>query len=244
MRVLIIHCHPEPQSFNATLSRTAHRTLTEQGHAVRVSDLYGEGFQPVEGPQHYSDRADPAVFSPLAEQRHAWQQGNLPADVQREIDRLEWAELLILQFPLWWHGAPALLKGWFDRVMVSGGLYTSRMRYDAGYFRGRRALLSVTTGAPATALEPGGRGGDINALLWPLHYSLHYLGFRVLPPFVAGGIQGHGYRYRDDNAFTGHLQEQQENWRERLMQVNQSRPMTFPGWADWDENGRQKTDAG
>ena len=156
MRVLIIHCHPEPQSFNATLSRTAHRTLTEQGHAVRVSDLYGEGFQPVEGPQHYSDRADPAVFSPLAEQRHAWQQGNLPADVQREIDRLEWAELLILQFPLWWHGAPALLKGWFDRVMVSGGLYTSRMRYDAGYFRGRRALLSVTTGAPATAECNGG----------------------------------------------------------------------------------------
>ncbi|MCG8394611.1 MAG: NAD(P)H-dependent oxidoreductase [Pseudomonadales bacterium] len=244
MQALIVHSHPEARSFNGTLTRTARDTLTAQGYSVTVSDLYAEGFDPVEAPAHYPRRTDHTRFSPLAEQRHAWQSSALPTDVQREIRRLEQADLLLLQFPLWWHAAPAMLKGWFDRVMVSGGLYTSRMRYDAGYFRGRKALLSVTTGAPASALEPGGRGGDIQALLWPLHYSLHYLGFDVLPPYIAGGIQGHGYQYRDDGAFSQHLQTQQDNWRKHLQQLHALSPLPFPGWNDWDETGRARGSAG
>src|SRR6056297_3040885 len=53
---------------------------------------------------------------------------------------------VILQFPLWWHGPPAILKGWFDRTFPSGGVYTSRMRYDDGFFKGKQAVLSVTAG--------------------------------------------------------------------------------------------------
>lgn len=244
MHALIVHAHPEPRSFNAALKDLAVHVLRQAGHTVEVSDLYAEGFDPVEGPVHYSDRRDPDCFAALNEQRHAWNNETVPADVRREIDRLERADLVILQFPLWWHAQPAILKGWFDRVFLSGGLYTSRMRYDRGYFRGKLAICSVTSGAPAAAFGPGGRGGDIETLLWPIQYSLYYMGFSVLPAFFAHGVQGHGYSYQGENEFQDHLERHKTNWARRLADLDQLEPVPFPGWEDWDENGRLKSDGG
>jgi len=214
----------------------AAHTLRGLGHEVEVSDLYGERFDPVEKPEHYAQRADPGCFAPLGEQRHASRSGTLPEDVQREIARLERADLVVLQFPLWWHAQPAMLKGWFDRVFVSGGLYTSTMRYDRGYFRGKRALCSVTTGAPAETFGKDGRGGDMDVLLWPIQYSLHYMGFTVLPPFLAFGIQGHGYSYQDTGRFERRLERCQAEWAERLERLYEDEPIPFPGWKDWDRD--------
>ena len=52
MHALIVHCHPEPTSFNAALSDITHKTLRASGARVTVSDLYAEDFDPVEGPHH------------------------------------------------------------------------------------------------------------------------------------------------------------------------------------------------
>lgn len=243
MHVLVIHCHPEPRSFNGALTSVALETLRGLGHTLEMSDLYGEGFNPVEGPHGYADRADAEVFAPLAEQRHAWKSDNLSADVQREIDRLCRADLVIFQFPLWWHAQPAILKGWFDRVFVSGGLYTSRMRYDLGYFKGRQAICSVTSGAPAETFGPGRRGGDPETLLWPFNYSLHYMGFSVLPPFWSFGIQGHGYAYQGENELSAHLEAQKMSWAQRLQGLGGEESLHFPGWDDWTEDGRPKASA-
>ncbi len=240
MHALIVFSHPEPSSFNGSLKDVAAQTLGRLGHSVEVSDLYGEGFDPVEGPGHYRRRVDHERFSALGEQRHAWRADALPADVRQEIERLERADLVVLQFPLWWHAQPAMLKGWFDRVFVSGGLYTSTMRYDRGHFRGRRAILSVTTGAPAGSFAPGGRGGDIDHLLWPIQYSLHYMGFTVLPPFVAHGVQGHGYAYRCEGEARRQREADLAAWARRLERLEDARPLSFPGWDDWDEAGRPK----
>lgn len=243
MHALIVHCHPEPESFNAALTTVATDTLDGLGHSVEVSDLYAEAFDPAEKAAHYADRADAVHFSALAEQRHASRTDTLPADVSREIARLERAELVIFQFPLWWHAQPAMLKGWFDRVFVNGGLYTSTMRYDRGYFRGRRAICSVTTGAPASAFRSGGRGGDMDLLLWPIHYSLHYMGFAVLPPFLAFGIQGHGYAYEDESVFRRQLESYRAEWAGRLRALDEAKPLVFPGWKDWGEGGHPKAAA-
>ena len=244
MHALIVHCHPEPRSFNAALKDVAVRTLGRLGHTVEVSDLYAEGFDPVEKPGHYRDAMDPDYFSALAEQRHASKTGTLPADVGREIARLERADVVVLQFPLWWHAQPAMLKGWFDRVFVNGGLYTSTRRYDRGYFRGKRAICSVTTGAPGTAFGPRGRGGDIELLLWPVQYSLHYMGFAVLTPFLAFGIQGHGYAYQDEDRFKRQLDTYEAEWTRRLETIEQAQPLPLPGWTDWDEAGRPRSSVG
>jgi len=180
------------------------------------------------------------VFSPLREQRHAFETDTLPREVSREIARLERADLVVLQFPIWWHSLPAMLKGWFDRVFVNGGVYTSSMRYERGCFRGRRALCSVTTGAPEAAFGAGARGGEVERILWSTHYSLHYLGFEVLPPFVAFGIQGHGFSYTDEDVNRRRLDSYRESWKERLAGLDQDSPIGFPGWEDWDEMGRTK----
>lgn len=237
MRVHIVHAHPEPTSYNGTLTRTAERALRERGGTVTVSDLYRMNFDPVERADHYANRATTNVFAPLNEQRHASATATLPEDVAAEIDRLERADLVILQFPLWWHGPPAMLKGWMDRVFVSGGLYTSRMRYDTGYFRGRRALVSVTTGAPQAAFGPGNRGGDFDTMLWPVQYSMHYMGFSILPPFISYGVQGHGYSYENESSLQDRLKRNLGDWRSHLSNLDNSEPLNFPGWEDWTEDG-------
>ena len=219
----------EPASFNAALTEVAGTTLRERGFSVDISDLYREKFDPCERAEHYANRDDRAVFSSLGEQRHAFETNTLPEDVQREIARPERADLVVFQFPIWWHGQPAILKGWFDRIFVSGRLYTSAMRYDRGYFRGRKAVCSVTTGAPEIAFGPGSRGGDIERILWSTHYSLHYMGFHVLPPFVAFGIQGHGYAYSDEYSNNRRLILYRDTWNERLNSLDGGHAARVPG---------------
>ena len=237
MRALIVHCHPEPASLNGALTEVTGTTLRQQGHTVEVSDLYREDFDPRERPEHYGSRENSRVFFALGEQRHAFETNTLPEDVRREIARLERADLVVLQFPIWWHSHPAMLKGWFDRVFVSGGLYTSSTRYDRGHFRGRKAVCSVTTGAPEIAFGPGSRGGEIDRILWSTHYSLHYMGFHILPPFVAFGIQGHGYSHASDEDARRQLSVYRESWKERLNSLDRDTPLPFPCWDDWDEDG-------
>ena len=237
MHVLIVHCHPEPRSFNAALKDIAVDTLEGLGHRVDVADLYAEGFDPVEHPRHFSPRRDGDYFAPLDEQRHAVETHGLPHDVQGEIARLERADLVILQFPLWWHAQPAMLKGWFDRVFVYGGLYSGSRRYDRGPLRGKRVLCSVTTGSPAPAFSRHGRGGDIAALMWPIHCSLYYVGLEVLAPQLSHGIQAGGLSYQSEARFRDQLEADKQRWAKRLQALDDEQPLAFSGWDDWDDDG-------
>lgn len=237
MNVLIVLAHPERRSFNGGLADIARERLQAEGHSVELSDLYGEGFDPVERAGHYAERVDESYFAPLTEQRAHYERGPLAPEVRREIDRLEWADLVIFQFPLWWHAQPAILKGWFDRVLVYGGLYSGSRRYDRGHFRGKKALCSVTTGSPEQAFMPFGRAGNMVEWLWPMHSSLYYVGFDVLAPQVSYGVQGGGIRYQDESAFREHLEQKKTRWSERLPSLFSEESIPFTGWDDWDRNG-------
>ncbi|WP_018699534.1 NAD(P)H-dependent oxidoreductase [Amorphus coralli] len=242
MTVLFVYCHPEPRSFNAALVQVGAEMFRGRGDTVEISDLYGEGFDPVEKRENYAQPVDAEVFAPLAEQRNAFKTETLSPDISREIARLERADLVVFQFPIWWHSVPAMLKGWFDRVFVSGGLYTSKMRYDRGYFRGKRALCSVTSGAPEPSFVSGGRGGSLDAILWSTQFSLHYMGFSVLRPHASFGIQGHGYSYASADEFSRQLEQSKTAFAERLAGLDGEEPLRFPGWEDWDDIGRPLSD--
>lgn len=238
MNVLIVHCHPEQNSFNGSLKDVAVETFKSTGDFVEISDLYKEGFDPVEKAEHYTNRVEVTKFDTLSEQRNAYKTDSLPSDVVREIKRLEACDLVIFQFPLWWHQQPAMLKGWFDRVFVGGGLYTSKMRYDEGYFKGKRAICSVTSGAPKETFTENGRGGgEIETLLRSINFSLHYMGFEVLPPFLSTEIQNSGFTYMSAEIFQSHLQNTLDQWSNHLQNIKQIKPLSFPGWSDWDEKG-------
>lgn len=240
MNVLVLLAHPERASFNGGLADVAVQTLSEAGHTLVVDDLYAEGFDPVERPAFYEERVDAEYFAPLTEQRAHYNEGRLPSDVQREIERLEWADLVVFQFPLWWHAQPAILKGWVDRVFVYGGLYSGRMRYDRGHFRGKQAILSVTTGSPEATFQPFGRAGNMAEWLWPMHSSLYYVGYDVLAPQVTYGVQGGGLQYQDEASLQQHLEDSKHRWAERLLALENEQPIPFTGWDDWDDTGLLK----
>jgi NAD(P)H dehydrogenase (quinone) len=126
MKVLIVHAHPEPQSFNAALTRAAAAALRDTGHEVTVSDLYADQFDPVAGRHDFQETANSDRFHYQSEQAHAAANRSFAPDIAREQTRLLSADLLVLQFPLWWGAPPAILKGWLERVASTGPAAWSR----------------------------------------------------------------------------------------------------------------------
>jgi putative NADPH-quinone reductase len=105
MRILYIYCHPLPESFHAAIRARTLAALADAGHQVDLLDLYAEGFDPVlseDARRHYHDTA------------------RNRAGLEPYIERLTAAEALVLQFPTWCFGLPAMLKGFFDRMIMPG----------------------------------------------------------------------------------------------------------------------------
>lgn len=188
MHTLIVNAHPEPTSFCSSLARTAHDTLTARGHSAIVSDLYRDGFDPAGGPGDFTERAYADRFGYQREQIAASRNGTFAPPLAREIERVKNADLVILHFPLWWFGLPAMMKGWVDRVFAMGFAYGPGQSHATGPLKGKRAMLTFTTGSPAVAFGADAPNGDMNALLFPIQYGmLHFVGMDVLPPFIAYG---------------------------------------------------------
>jgi NAD(P)H dehydrogenase (quinone) len=240
MRSVIVLAHPEENSFNARMANLAKQTLTEGKRAsADILDLYRMRFEPVERAEHYASRQNADLFDVQAEQLHASETGSLATDVKQHVEAIEQADLLILQYPMWWYTPPAILKGWLDRVFVYGRTYSSRCRYDTGFFRGKRAMLSVTTGGPEATFKYNGRNGDIDHLLWPLNFTLYYLGFEVLDPFVAFGVYA-AWQASSDEQRAARLTRYLQQYQDVLRTLKARRAMTFNTWSDWDEQGRLK----
>jgi len=105
MRVLVVYAHPVETSFNAALHRAALAGLARAGHAIDDLDLYAEGFQPCLSREERLNYHDTAVNQ---------------APVADYVRRLKAAEGMVFVFPTWSFGPPAILKGFFDRVLLPG----------------------------------------------------------------------------------------------------------------------------
>ncbi|MBZ9741546.1 MULTISPECIES: NAD(P)H-dependent oxidoreductase [unclassified Mesorhizobium] len=227
MKVLLVFAHPEPRSLNGALRDVAVKELQAQGHEVRVSDLYADGWK------SEVDRADfPALSSearlvPVAASKQAYESNALTEDVKTEIEKLLWADALILQFPLWWFAMPAILKGWVDRVFAYGfaygvGEHSDKRwgdRYGEGTLAGKRAMLIVTAGGWEDHYSARGVNGPIDDLLFPINHGiLYYPGYDVLPPFVIYSVD------RLDEAGFGPIAER---LRERMRTLATTAPIPY-----------------
>ncbi|HEX7351151.1 NAD(P)H-dependent oxidoreductase [Brachybacterium sp.] len=199
---LWVHTHPRRESLGGHLFRAGTEALSRT-RTLHTSDLYSQRFDPVFGPSDLGP--DPDAPGNLAVQAgRASQEGMASPEVLAEQAKLADAELLILQFPLWWYGPPAVLKGWIDRVFTEGFAYDGTLdpesgmprRYGDGGLAGRRALVIVTAGDDSRTLGPRGLSGDLDALLFPLtHGALWYVGIDVLDLHVihdADGLDAEG----------------------------------------------------
>lgn len=141
MRVHVIYANPKPDGLCAGLCRAVVASLG--AHEVDLLDLYADKFDPVKPPHEVAEhdrRMSPGhALQPLTE-------------IQPYVDRLVRAEALVVIFPVWYFGLPAILKGYFDRVLLPGVAF----RFESGRMRGQldalRAVVGIATyGSPRLA---------------------------------------------------------------------------------------------
>lgn len=142
MRTLVVYCHPNPDSFVAAARDRVLAGLEAGGHDMQLVDLYADGFRPE---LSAAERFPDTIATPDPE-------------LVRYADLLRWAEALVLVYPTWWSGQPAMLKGWIDRVWGPGlGVSLEKASgFRQPLLNGLRRIAIVTThGSPkwTNALE-------------------------------------------------------------------------------------------
>jgi NAD(P)H dehydrogenase (quinone) len=227
---LWVYAHPRARSLNARIFEEGVDALSSR-YDVLTSDLHAQDFDPVLGDRDLGGLAGAAGnIGELA--GRAYVEGELPADVRAEQAKLAAAELLVLQFPLWWYGPPAILKGWFDRVLTAGFSHGDLdsdglpLRYGDGGLAGRKALVIVTTGEDARSIGPRGTSGDLESLLFPLtHGVLWYVGIEALDLHVIHDAETLG---------PAAVEREVDRLRERLLAVDDEPARRFRSLRDGD----------
>lgn len=223
MRALLVSAAPSANSLTDDLTRTASTALSEQGYAVDVLNLHDLQWDPVVRPTDYGvteferpvgDHADDARSS-----------GTLEATLERHQQLLEQTDLLVLVFPLWWAGMPAILKGWIDRVFTQGFAYGlhdadgNTRKYGDGAFVGTRGLLITTAGDRATAFGELGINGSIDDLLFPITHGIFwYTGIAPLESLAILGV--------DTPTWPG-IEDARLRVRERLAALQDEEPIAY-----------------
>ncbi|XP_066124606.1 ribosyldihydronicotinamide dehydrogenase [quinone] isoform X1 [Saccopteryx bilineata] len=191
-KVLIVYAHQELRSLNGSLKKVAEDELGKQGCIVTVSDLYAMDFEPratrndITASSSPGALSNPKLFNYGVEAYEAYKKRSLTSDIVDEQKKVQEADLVIFQFPLYWFSVPAILKGWMDRVLCQGFAFDFPEFYDSGFLKDKLALLSITTGSTAEMYTKTGVSGDFRYLLWPLqHGTLHFCGFKVLDPQIS-----------------------------------------------------------
>ena len=105
LRVLLVVAHPLDNSFAKAAATRICTTLERRGIEVDMIDLYADGF-------------DPRLTS--AERSGYFKSPYDHDAVAGYVVRLRLAQKLVFIFPQWWFNVPAILKGFFDRVLVPG----------------------------------------------------------------------------------------------------------------------------
>ncbi|MEL6452079.1 MAG: NAD(P)H-dependent oxidoreductase [Pseudomonadota bacterium] len=129
-KALVVHAHPCEESFCTALNTAAIAALEGAGWDVDRCDLNAEGFNPVLS----------------AEERRAYHDTSVnSAPVQGYVDRLRAADAMVLTFPVWNFGYPAILKGFFDRVFLPGVSFQLEEGKLSGCLDNIRKLAAITT---------------------------------------------------------------------------------------------------
>ena len=106
MKILVVLAHPNADSFNHAIAQRACATLSAAGHDAELLDLYAAGVRAAMSPaERTAYHSDQPLLDPL---------------IATHVELLRAAEALVFVYPTWWSSLPAILKGWFERVMVPG----------------------------------------------------------------------------------------------------------------------------
>ncbi|XP_064168435.1 ribosyldihydronicotinamide dehydrogenase [quinone]-like isoform X3 [Anguilla rostrata] len=218
--VLIVYAHQSANSFNAAAKDAAVEVLQAQGCKVVLSDLYSMKFKaPATAEDIIGEPQNSDDFHYGHEAMVALKENKLSTDIIEEHDKVKEANIIIFQFPMYWFGLPAILKGWIDRVFTPGFAFTTEEIYSNGFFKDKKAILSFTTGSHESMFNSSGIHGDMNVTLWPIQNGiLHYCGFQVLAPQIF---------WAPKHATAEDRKALLEVWRKRLEGLLEEKPLAF-----------------
>lgn len=138
--VLLIHAHPEPDSFTSAIAAAVTEILENAGSTVLNIDLYR-----IPGD---SGSEETVTFPPVLETDELRRKTSFEGLIQAQMKNLENAEAYVVVHPDWWGGPPAVMKGWIDRVFRPGTAYEIPegfgYKHPEGLLKGRKALVIVT----------------------------------------------------------------------------------------------------
>ncbi len=192
MNVLVVYAHHEPASFTSAMKNLASEVMTAQGNSVVISDLYGEGFNPTAQKWDFVTITGDH-FNYMLEQKHAARlDRSFSPDIVAEIQKVEAADLLLVVSPIWWSSVPAILKGWFDRVLAMGVAWDTGKIFESGLLRGKQAMVIAAAGAPDEFYQENGMyRASPQQILHPInHGTLAFCGYDVHEPYVALNVLG------------------------------------------------------
>jgi len=181
------------------MKNLAIETLEAAGHSVVVSDLYGQGFSAVAQKWDFVTTSG-NHFNYMSEQKHAANlQMAFSPDILGEIQKLQAADIVLVVSPIWWSSVPAILKGWFDRVLAMGVAWDTGKIYENGLLRGKQAMLIAAGSHPAEYYRANDRhGATINQFLHHInHGTLAFCGFNVHEPYVALNVMSADMQSRE-----------------------------------------------
>lgn len=237
MKYFFVFAHPEPFSLSSHLKNRAVEALKDAGHEVIVSDLYAMKWKAVADGDDFPKRDTSKPLQYDQASREAFASGTQTVDVVEEQHKLLWADVVVLQFPYWWYGMPAILKGWVDRVYAYGFAYGVGIhggerwgdRFGEGTLKGRRAMIATTVGGRMAHYGPRGVNGTMDDLLWPIqHGILFYPGMDVMPPAVF---------YEVGAASAEAVEEMTETYIQSLLNIHSISPIPFrpQNFGDYDD---------
>lgn len=233
-RAHIVYVHPEPKSFVAAMRDLTQETLELAGWTTTVTDLQASNFKAVASAADFSNRARPDYLVYGLEQRNAWKSGGIDPEIAAEVEAVSQSDLLVLVFPIFWFSVPALMKGWIDRVFLSGVFYGGRRVYDQGGMRGKHALVVASLGGREHMFGPNAIHGELKGMMRHLlQGTLGYVGYSVYEPFFA-----HHVPYVDDAGRTGILM----TLRYEIQSLADRPILEMPSLADFDDQFLPRTE--
>ncbi len=228
MRVHLVHAHPEPHSFVTAMRDVVLEELRAIGACVTSSDLYAIGFNPVLSGRDFSSRSRSDYLIYGLEQRHGFENATLVSEIAAEVNNVLAADVLAFTFPVFWFSVPAILKGWIERVFLSGPIYGGKRLYDRGGLRGKRSFSAMALGGRQHMFGEAAIHGELETGMMRHFFqgSLGYVGLEVHRPFVA---------YHVPYVTAGARQSMLQDLRLYLRTLEQQPTLKFPSLADFDE---------
>ncbi|MCL1942743.1 MAG: NAD(P)H-dependent oxidoreductase [Candidatus Azobacteroides sp.] len=170
MKHLIVYANPEAKSFCKSIADTLVETLAAAGKEYVFRDLYEEKFDPI---------LDVADFVAIAKNDYL-------IDIKIEQEIIQDSSVLTFIYPIWWMGAPAILKGYFDRVFAEKFAYSSGVNGLERGFIGKKAVVINTMGGKKEIYE---QNGMLEAMRKLTDVGiLEYTGLEVVEHKFFGGI--------------------------------------------------------